>query len=667
MDNGEALERFDAYLRRRYPDRRTPVDYVSDVRQFQQACPKPWHAVSVDDMDAFVDQMRQAHLKPATIKRRVTALKVYFDFLAEETGQGDRSSPVRLRRHAGKLGRRVPRSLSDTEVAALLAVLDGERDRALVALMLRAGLRVSEVVGLTLEDIWLGVAPGVPARLRVLGKGQKERIVWLSPEATAMLTTWLAVRPSSDTTALFLNGRQQPLTVAGVQWLLKSYGRKIHVTLTPHRLRHTFARQLIEVGMPVESLARLMGHAQISTTQVYLEGADLALRDSFLQAMQRAEVGQAATDGDSNLSAQPDEPLSPDQGPVGAEPEYPPLPDTQGWATDLPEPIRQACLQYVHRHWLGWRPSQRRERALHVLGDFARFWRWVLSRRGFESPAELTAADLRAYMDERIASGHNPCTIKDALGRVFGLLHELAERGEPVSPTLFRVERPRLPDPLPRALSEAEYQRLEAQGRRLLEQDTPEATRDAAWFFVLAHTGLRLCELLDLRRHDVDLRGRRLHVQGKGSRERVVYLTPTAVQALQRYLRACPHPEQALLFVNARGRPLDGAWLRHQLRALAAAAGVHGVTPCRLRHTLATRLINVGAPITTLQKLLGHDYLSTTQIYARVYDATVERDYRDAMSRLERSSLTQVEADAMPVEWPVPKTTDAFASLDNSV
>lgn len=667
MDNREALARFDAYLRRRYPGRRTPIDYISDVRQFQQACPKPWDAVTVEDMDAFVDQMRRANLKPTTIKRRVIALKVYFDFLAEESGQLDRSNPVRLKRHAAKLGRHLPRGLSDREVAALWTLLDSERDRALVGLMLRAGLRVSEVVGLTLADIWLPVVPSAPARLRVLGKGQKERIVWLSSEATTALNAWLAVRPCTDTTALFLNERQQALTVAGVQWLLRSYGRKIEVHLAPHRLRHTFARQLIEARMPIESLAQLMGHAQISTTQIYLEGADLALRDTFLHAMQRIEAGHNTMQGEDLPPSEPPRASPSDQGVAPAEPEYPQPPDGQRWASDLPEAIRQTCLQYVQRHRLGWRPSQRRERALHVLGDFARFWRWVLARRALRGPTELTASDLRAYIDERIAHGHKPRTIKDALDRVFGLLHELAEQGEPVSPALFRVERPRLPDALPRALSESEFERLEAQGRCWLEQGTSETARDAAWFFLLAHTGLRLCELLDSRQSDIDLGGKRLYVQGKGSHERVVYLTETVVQALQRYLTLCPHPEWALLFVNAHGGPLDAAWLRDRLRALGAAAQVTAVTPHRLRHTLATRLINVGTPITTLQKLLGHDHLSTTQIYARVYDATVERDYRQAMSRLERSGPMLAKTDAVPVEWPLSKTTSALATLDNSV
>jgi len=81
MGRLDDIQAFDQYLRRRAPDRRTPVDYVSDVRQFAAACDQPWREVTMHDVDSFVDQQRQAGRSPATVKRRVAALKVFFDFL----------------------------------------------------------------------------------------------------------------------------------------------------------------------------------------------------------------------------------------------------------------------------------------------------------------------------------------------------------------------------------------------------------------------------------------------------------------------------------------------------------------------------------------------------------------------------------------------------------
>jgi len=665
MDNDEALRRFEAYVRRRSPDRRTPVDYLSDVRQFQRSCPKHWDAVTIADVDTFVDGMREAGRKPATIRRRVMALKVYFDVLAEEECLLDHANPVSLRRHAARPGHRVPRGLSDVEAEHLLAVVTSKRDRALVVLMLRAGLRVSEVVGLDMADIWLPAAPEVPARIRVLGKGRKERVVYLSPAATKVLVEWLLARPNCETSAVFVNERQTRLSVAGVQWLLKGYGKKVDFHLTPHRLRHTCARQLIESRMPVESLAQFLGHAQISTTQIYLEGADMNLRESFLQAMALVESAAAVPEqrvgsgleegvvGHAEIAA----PGGP--GPVGA-----PLPDGQDWATDLPEAIRRACLQYVERHSQGWRPSQRRVQAQNTLGVFASFWRWTMARHPLTQAADVEAGDVQAYMEDRLHQGLQASSVNIVLTRILSLLRELAEQGEPIAASLFRIKHVQTPDRLPRALNEEEARRLEAAAKGLLGSDTRPAVRDATCFFLLAHTGLRACELADLQRSDVDLERRTLHVAGKGGHDRVVYLTDVAIRALRRYLTLWPEGQQTLLFRTGRGGHI-GRSLPSWLDALAAAAHVANVTPHRLRHTFATRLINRGLPITDLQKLLGHDRLSTTQIYARVYDATVERDYRTAMARLQAEDMATTEQ-AATVSSLLSRAL-AAAALDNSV
>src|SRR5512135_404192 len=102
MDQPDELTQFGQYLERRSPGRRTSIDYVSDVRQFAASCHKPWREVNVHDIDVFVDQQHPAGLSAANVKRRVAALRVFFDFLAEETGDLARLNPVRFKRHAGK-------------------------------------------------------------------------------------------------------------------------------------------------------------------------------------------------------------------------------------------------------------------------------------------------------------------------------------------------------------------------------------------------------------------------------------------------------------------------------------------------------------------------------------------------------------------------------------
>ncbi len=165
------IEQFKRYLERRAPGRRTSIDYVSDIRQFAVFWTKSWVEVRMQDIEAFVDEQRRQGLSAATIKRRVASLKVFFDFLVEESGQLTWPNPVRFKRHAGKAARRLPRDLSNEQVSQLWPQISLARDRAWFALMLRAGLRVSEVVKLRVNDLLSPATNAQPARFT----GQRQR------------------------------------------------------------------------------------------------------------------------------------------------------------------------------------------------------------------------------------------------------------------------------------------------------------------------------------------------------------------------------------------------------------------------------------------------------------------------------------------------------------
>jgi len=668
MDQLESIGRFKQYLERRFPGRRTAVDYVSDVRQFAAHCQKRWCEVTMHDIDQFVDQQRAAQLKPATIKRRVAALKTFFDFLAEESGDLSWPNPVRFKRHAGKQPRRLPRDVSDEALERVWGVITSPRDRAWFALMVRAGLRVGEVVHLQLTDVLAPPAAEQPARLRVNGKGQKERVVLLTADAYAVLSAWLQTRPASDQPYMFLNQRGSPLTPNGIQWLLHRYGKQVGIQLTPHQLRHTYARQLTEAGMPLTSLSKLMGHAQISTTQVYTVGADPELAHAYQSAMARLahqplSAAEPLPDADPPLIAPPSTPPAP-----------PPLPDWDAWMPDLPAELRQASLAYVQRCLATCKPHRQRHKAWLVLGEFRRFWTWQQARRPITRLAELHLTDLHTYQAQHLAEGLAPATINRSLNYVMALLREQADRGQPVDASVSRLRPLPRPASLPRHLSDAEIQRLEAYVQNRLDSPDPLVCLENACFFVLAHTGLRTSECIDLQCQDLDLDAGRLTVRhGKGQRDRVVYLSDTARQAIQRYLANTSPCPTAPLWVRPAGQPITDDWLRHHIAALGQAAGTPGVSPHRLRHTLATRLLNADMDITRIQKLLGHELIATTMIYARVHDATLETDYRRAMSQIERQQLplsrVPIPVDNWPSRSQAPPTTHVLkeAVFDNSV
>jgi site-specific recombinase XerD len=496
-----------------------------------------------------------------------------------------------------------------------------------------------------------------PARVRVCGKGRKERVVLLSADAYAVLAEWLAQRPSDAPAALFVNARGQPLSVSGVEWQLRRYGQQAGVTVSPHRLRHTFARQVTEAGMPLASVGKLLGHADLTTTQRYTAGADPQLAQAYQQAMQ--QLGTVVT---LPPASRPTPALAP-----AVAPEPAPAFDPAAWADwepALPAALRQACLAFVQRGWPTWKGRRRRTNACKILAEFRRFWHWQIVVHGLADWQALRLADLHAYQTARLAQGTASTTINRSLDYVLSLLKEQVEQGQPLAAELLRLRPLPRPDSLPRHLSPGESQRLEAELRARMAAGSVEQALATAAVSVLAHTGLRAGECLDLQVQDLDLAAGRLLVRnGKGLKDRVVYLSPLASQAVRFYLGDTPRPANSRLLTRADGRPITYPWLRHQVEQLAAAAGIAHVSPHRLRHTLATQLLNAGMDITRIQKLLGHAFLNTTQIYARVQDATLEADYHRAMQQIERQQMPLSSTAEPAPDWP----TKQKVPVDNSV
>jgi integrase/recombinase XerC len=186
----------------------------------------------------------------------------------------------------------------------------------------------------------------------------------------------------------------------------------------------------------------------------------------------------------------------------------------------------------------------------------------------------------------------------------------------------------------PRRLWEEEEKR-HAAGARSEQRATRhwQMLRDVAWLELFYSAGLRLSELVNLQRADLDLRHATVRVLGKGRKERLCPLGEIAVRALEHYLDACPHDSDAL-FLSAQGRQLNGRTVQLALKRYLAAAGLDAhLTPHKLRHTFATHLLDRGADLRSVQELLGHSQLTTTQIYTSVSVGRLKRVYDQAHPR----------------------------------
>lgn len=225
------------------------------------------------ELQQVLRALRLEGLSARSVARMIAALRGYYAWLvAAEVISKDPSADL----DTPRAPQRLPRSLSLAEIEALLAAPDrttdlGARDAAMIEILYATGLRVSELLGLRLEDVRLD-----PGYLTCLGKGSKERVVPMGSAAAARVRGFLdgpRGRLLGDRTSerLFVNARGGAFTRQGFWKILGAYGRKagIRARLHPHLLRHSFATHLIEHGADLRSVQLMLGHADITTTQIY--------------------------------------------------------------------------------------------------------------------------------------------------------------------------------------------------------------------------------------------------------------------------------------------------------------------------------------------------------------------------------------------------------------
>lgn len=241
----------------------------------------------------YMSQLKNKGLAAATIARKLAAIKSFYRFMTAE-GYMD-ANPAEVV-EAGTKGIRLPRVLSEDEVERLLAQPDittaeGFRDCTMLEVLYATGMRVSELIGLTLERVNLNMK-----YIIAFGKGSKERIVPLGSVAAGFLEKYLdEVRPKLThedrvTDIVFLAFGGHELTRQRFWQIIRTYGRAagINKKLTPHILRHSFATHLLDNGADLRSVQELLGHSDISTTQIYTHLTNKRLRDIYAKAHPRA-------------------------------------------------------------------------------------------------------------------------------------------------------------------------------------------------------------------------------------------------------------------------------------------------------------------------------------------------------------------------------------------
>src|SRR5712664_1577043 len=285
MDNirHTAIDRFRAYLERRQFSAHTLVSYTLDLHVFFTVVTVPLAQVSFREVDDFVETQHQHSRSWATINRRLNALKHFFDLCLDQQFVG--GNPVKPS-HFVRRGRPLPKALSREQVQRLFAQIDHPMDRALFLVMLRCGLRVSEVAQLKLEQVdWEQQALHV-----VQGKGRKDRRVYMSPDAVASLHACLAQHPGERTKGyVFWNRKRQGqlLSVKAIQKKMERYAKAAGIIASCHSLRHTFASNLLEHGAEVVAIRDFLGHSQISSSERYAKISSQKIKQEYMRTMQK--------------------------------------------------------------------------------------------------------------------------------------------------------------------------------------------------------------------------------------------------------------------------------------------------------------------------------------------------------------------------------------------
>ena len=252
----------------------------------------------------------------------------------------------------------------------------------------------------------------------------------------------------------------------------------------------------------------------------------------------------------------------------------------------------------------------------------------------FEEIARIEAADLRRHLAQRRAEGlANSSAARElsALRAFIGFAR--AEAGDP-DPAAPRIRGPRIKKGLPRPVTPDEAVSL-ADVVDSLSADDWTGARDRAVLLLMYGSGLRIAEALSLTGRDTPLGGTLL-VKGKGGKERVVPILPITREAVAEYENQCPWPlpSDEALFRGAKGGPLSPGMVQKAMAQARRALGLPDTaTPHALRHSFATHLLSAGADLRSLQELLGHASLGSTQIYTRVDAAKMLEDYRAAHPR----------------------------------
>lgn len=294
-----AKEYFSEYMRQKYrrnckPNtlRQAAGSLIQFLSFYRDTDKQHLEQMTREDIEAFIETLQDRGLTPNTVRTRLCAVYAFVRFLIEKKVV---SHELLERRLKLKLPDRLPRAINPEDVKRLLSVIDKVRDRALVLLLLRTGMRIGELLDTKVHDVDLN-------NHRILiyeaEKNSVGRVVYFSDDAREALLSWLRVR-NTFRENLFYGQGNKPLSYEAARSMFNKYSEKaglLYSGYTLHCLRHTFATDLLNARMPLECLRVLLGHTSLEVTRIYARLADKTREEEYFMAMERILKGESDAD-----------------------------------------------------------------------------------------------------------------------------------------------------------------------------------------------------------------------------------------------------------------------------------------------------------------------------------------------------------------------------------
>ena len=306
---------------------------------------------------------------------------------------------------------------------------------------------------------------------------------------------------------------------------------------------------------------------------------------------------------------------------------------------EVPEWLRTPLRRFLRLKQRNW-PAKTVQRSTRQLFNRLNYMiSYFIQHYVWSEWQQFSTRWLDDYIDARLRGGIAPSTINWDLIYFRALCKFLIEDGTDVPESILKLKELDTPRRLPRPLSAGQVRRLERCIQTAITEAKTDpkrvlAVRDLACFYLLWYCGLRISEVCSLQLNDIDMEARKLFIRNsKERKDRIAYMSDPASLAVQQHLAIRPFQDSAYLFTTQRG-VLHPRSLQRRLVHYRQQCGVP-VTAQRLRHTFASQMLTTGIPVTSLQRLLGHEHLDTTMLYAEVADPLLRQDYYQGISSLD--------------------------------